>query len=398
VIDRFYSDVLRQHLTEHRQMAFVSGPRQVGKTTVCRSLADEGAYLSWDSEADRRLILAGDRAVAERLGLERAGPPVTAVFDEIHRFGRWKRFLKGFYDHQGERVKIMVTGSSRLDVYRRGGDSLMGRYFLFHMHPLTIAELVYPRVPDAPVRKPTRVRETDFAALWEHGGFPDPFVKRDRRFTTRWRSLRRDQLIREDVRDLTRVQEIAQLELLLTLLTERTGGQVVMSSLATAINVSVDTVRRWLVVLNTLHAGFLVRPWFVNVAKSLRKEPKWFPYDWTDVEDPGARAEAMIACHLLKAVQGWTDLGLGSFALHYLRDKLKREVDFVVVRDRKPWFLVEVKQSDARLTPALAHFQDQLRAAHAFQVVFDLDYVQTDCFARRDPTVVPARTFLSQLL
>ncbi len=398
MIDRLYLDVVRRHLAEHRQMAFVSGPRQVGKTTVCRALADPGAYLSWDSETDRRLILGGDRAVAERLGLERAGPPVTAVFDEIHRFARWKRFLKGFYDHQGDRVKIMVTGSSRLDVYRRGGDSLMGRYFLFRMHPLTVAELITPTAPDQPIRKPARLGDRDFDALWEHGGFPDPFIKRDRRFSTRWRGLRRDQLIREDVRDLTRVQEIAQLELLLTLLTERAGSQVVMSNLAASVSVSVDTVRRWLTLLTTLHAGFLVRPWFANVAKSLRKEPKWFPHDWADVEEPGARAEAMIACHLLKAVQGWTDLGLGSFALHYLRDKLKREVDFVVVRDRKPWFLVEVKRSDTRLSPALAHFQDQLGAPHAFQVVLDLDHVATDCFSRRDPTVVPARTFLAQLL
>ena len=148
-----------------------------------------------------------------------------------------------------------------------------------------------------------------------------------------------------------------------------------------------------------LHLGFLVRPWHKNVARSLRKEPKWFLRDWASIEDPGDRAETFIGCHLLKAVEGWTDMGLGRFELGYLRDKEKREVDFVVTRDGKPWFLVEVKQHDQSISRALGYFQKQLKAPHAFQVVLDADYVDADCFAHpRDPLVVPARTFLSQLL
>ena len=140
-------------------------------------------------------------------------------------------------------------------------------------------------------------------------------------------------------------------------------------------------------------------PWFTNVARSLRKEPKWFLRDWSLVADAGKRAETFVACHLLKAVEGWTDLGLGEFRLAYLRDKGKREVDFIVIRDGRPWFLVEVKQSDTQLQAALGHFQRQLGAPQAFQVVIDADYVAADCFARAgEPLVVPARTFLSQLL
>jgi predicted AAA+ superfamily ATPase len=141
-----------------------------------------------------------------------------------------------------------------------------------------------------------------------------------------------------------------------------------------------------------------VRPWFNNVTKALRKEPKWFLRDWSGIEDAGARAESFVACHLLKAVEGWSDAGLGRFELRYLRDKLKREVDFLVVRDRKPWLLVEVKARDTALSDSLRHFQIATRAAHAFQAVMELPYVDVDCFSRSDPVVVPARTLLSQLL
>ena len=142
-----------------------------------------------------------------------------------------------------------------------------------------------------------------------------------------------------------------------------------------------------------------MRPWFKNVTRSLRKEPKWFLRDWASIEDPGDRAETFVGCHLLKAVEGWNDLGLGRFELGYLRDKEKREVDFVVVRDDHPWFMVEVKHRSESLDGSLQHFQNQLKAPFAFQVVVEADYVDADCFAQpRGPLVVPARTFLSQLL
>jgi predicted AAA+ superfamily ATPase len=157
-------------------------------------------------------------------------------------------------------------------------------------------------------------------------------------------------------------------------------------------------VKRWVDLLERLHFGFRVRPWFANLSKALRKEPKWFLRDWSGIEDPGARAETFMACHLLKAVEGWSDMGLGRFELRYLRDKLKREVDFLIVRDRKPWLLIEVKTAPGALSESLRYFQGATRAAHALQVVMNLPYVDVDCFSRPDPTIVPARTLLSQLL
>ena len=394
---RLYDRVLQDHFARHRQMAFVSGPRQVGKTTTCRMEGTD--YLNWDNGDDRRVVLRGPAAVAERIHLERLQTPSPiVVFDELHKDKKWKGFLKGFFDVYGKRTRIIVTGSSRLDVFRRGGDSLMGRYFLYRMHPFSVGETIRVDLPTAVIQPPSSLAEDEWRALWEHGGFPEPFLRRDERFTRRWRSLRQDQLTREDIRDVAQIETLGLLETLTHILAERSGQQLIYSHLANEVGIAVDTVRRWIDVLQRLHYGFVVRPWFTNVSKALRKEPKWFLRDWSGIDDAGQRAETFVACHLLKAVEGWTDLGLGSFELRYLRDKLKREVDFLVVRDRKPWFLVEVKTSDTRLSDSLTHFKRETKAKHAFQAVIEIPFVAVDCFSRTDPVVVPARTLLSQLL
>ncbi|MGH8210565.1 MAG: ATP-binding protein [Steroidobacteraceae bacterium] len=378
-------------------MAFVSGPRQVGKTTTCRGIGTD--YLNWDSIDDRRIILRGPGAVAESAGLDQLRESdAVIVFDELHKDRKWKNFLKGFFDVYGPRARVIVTGSSQLDITRRGSDSLMGRYFLFRMHPWSVGECARVAVPEAPVRPPEHIPDADWNALIEHGGFPEPFLKRDYRFTRRWRSLRQDQLTKEDLRDVAQLESLGAMETLALILTEHSSRQLVYSNLSRETGIAVDTAKRWVDLLVRLHYGFLVRPWFRNVTKSLRKEPKWFLRDWSGIEDRGARAETLVACHLLKAVEGWTDLGLGHFELRYLRDKLKREVDFLVVRDRKPWFLVEVKNSDTKLSDTLGFFQSQTQSRHAFQVVLEIPFAKVDCFGRTDPVVVPARTFLSQLL
>jgi len=399
-VKRIYDTILNEHLATHRQMAFVSGPRQVGKTTTCRNHAD--SYINWDNIDDREHILGGPAKLIERFGIDHLSKtiPVT-LLDELHKYPRWKQFLKGLFDTYADHIHIMVTGSSSLDVYRRGGDSLMGRYFLYRMHPFSVAETISKEIPDPKriVRAPKKVKKQDFDALWNHGGYPEPFLKRDPRFSRRWQSLRSEQLLREDIRDMTHIQQIDQLEMLVKLLADRSSGQLVYSNLAKSVRVSVGTIRRWINVLNSFYLGFLVRPWFKNVSRSLRKEPKWFLRDWAGIEDPGAKAETFVACHLLKAVEGWSDMGFGKFQLAYLRDKRQREVDFIVIRDGKPWFLAEVKLQDENISSALKHYQEQTKAPFAFQVVVSADYVDANCFAKpRGPIAVPTGTFLSQLL
>jgi len=378
-------------------MIFLSGPRQTGKTTLARKPAD--FYLDWDNKNHQDIILKGPEAVAEHCGLHIASEkPTIILFDELHKFPRWKNFLKGLFDTYEERCRIIATGSARMDVYRRGGDSLMGRYFPYRLHPFTVAEILHPETPTELISTPKQLDEAEWEALFKHGGFPEPFIKRSNRFSTRWRTLRNERLFKEDLKDLTRIQEFALLEILARILATRSGEQLIFANLASDVHVAPNTLKSWVNTLVSTHYGFLIRPWFRNVTKALRKEPKWYLRDWSGVQDPGAKAETFAACHLLKAVEYWTDMGFGDFELRYLRDKQKREVDFLVVRDDQPWFLVEIKQSNTALSPALTHFQKQTGAPHAFQVVLDLPYSHLDCFRYTNPVVVPARTFFSQLI
>lgn len=394
---RVYDAIFEHHLEKYRQMVFVTGPRQVGKTTSCRNVGT--SYQSWEDTEVQRSIFKGTDALAHRLELDlaRAGIPVV-VFDELHKYGRWKAVLKGLYDLYSDRCKIVVTGSSRMDVYRRGGDSLMGRYFLYHMHPFSVAECLDTSLPTMLTRPPREISDEDWDALWKYGGFPEPFLKREDTFCRRWSSLREHQLAKEDIREVSFVQSLAQIGALVRILGERSSMQLVYASLAQEIASAPITVKGWVELLESLHFGFTVRPWYAKVANSLRKEPKWFLRDWSAVQDQGQRAETFVACHLLKACQGWTDLGMGRFELHYVRTKLKKEVDFLVSRDGQPWMLIEVKMSEKTLSRPLVDFQEGLRVPHAFQVVIDLPYENVDCFGCNRPVVVPARTFLSQLL
>ena len=166
--------------------------------------------------------------------------------------------------------------------------------------------------------------------------------------------------MKEDLRDLTQVRELGQVETLAELIADRIGQLVSYSSLSRDIGASVDSIRRCIRTLEFLYYCFSVRPWYKNVTRSLRKEPKYFLWDWSQVKDPSARAENMVASALLKAVHAWSDRGQGDFALHFIRDKERREVDFVVVRDRHPWFLVEVKSSGrASISAHLRRFQEE---------------------------------------
>lgn len=395
---RIYDAMLEAHLARYRQMAFVGGPRQVGKTTTCRSLATH--YMNWDSPEDQAVLAKGGSSLAERLQLAVAKPTApVVVFDEIHKFARWKHMLKGFFDLHGTHCRIVITGSSRLDVYRRGGDSLMGRYFLYRMHPFSVAELIDTALPPSGLTRPAMpLAEELWQALELHGGFPEPFLTQDLAFTRRWRSLRLTQLTKEDIREVSRVQELSLIEVFTRILAERSACQLTYASLAQEVGVNSHTAKEWVNLLEAMHFGFTVKPWSAGVSNSLRKEPKWFLRDWSGIVDPGARTETFAACHLLKAVEGWTDLGMGDFTLNYLRTRQKQEVDFLIARDGKPWCLIEVKRSDTAISKTLVAMAALLKVPHAVQAVFELPFESIDCFALERPMVVPARTFFSQLL
>ncbi len=397
-MDRYYYTIIARELVEHRQMAFISGARQVGKTTLAKQISQNfqtTLYLNWDDTSHRLLILGETAGLIEALGLNQLKTTVPLlVLDEIHKYSKWKSFLKGLFDRFEGRVAILVTGSARLD--KKGGDSLMGRYFNYRLHPLSVAELIdykWKQLIQAP-------RASDsYNQLFQFGGFPEPFLKANQAFSHRWQRLRQQQLIQEDIRDIARVQEIAQLEMLVILLEKQAGQVTKYSTFAKQLRVSVDTIRRWLDVLEGFYYCYRIRPWYQNITTALRKEPKTYLWDWSSISDNGAKAENFIASHLLKAVHAWTDFGLGDFDLYYLRTKDQKEVDFLVTQNKEPWILVEVKSTmKAALNPHLAWFQTKTGAKHAFQVTIDADFVDSDCFQHHKPIKVPARTFLSQLV
>lgn len=400
---RVYEKVIEEHLAKNRQMGFISGSRQVGKTTTSLEASSENPlhyYFNWDNDDHRALIIEGPKAVARIAKLDQILPTLPIlVFDEIHKYRNWKRFLKGFFDTYEKKCRILVTGSARLDIYKRGGDSLMGRYFLYRLHPLTIREIVDPQVPLDELQKPRKIDDADYEALLKFGGFPEPYLKRNTSFFNRWKRLRFEQLFREDLRDLSQVQEISQMQLLAEILQEEASHSLNYSVLAGKIKVSSPTLQRWIELLKNLYFCFTIQPWSKNLSRSLIKEPKIYLWNWALIEDKGARLENFVASHLYKAIQFWTDRGLGDFGLYYLRDKEKREVDFLVTKDRKPWFLVEAKSSVHQgISSALYYYQEKLKVPHAFQIGFDLPFVDQDCFQINEPVIVPARTFLSQLI
>ena len=400
---RLYQLLLDQHFQDHTQMAFLTGPRQAGKTTLVKSLKINRAqkyYFNWDISSDQEKILEGNKSVGQHCNLEKllAKKPFI-IFDEIHKYVHWKNFLKGFIDLYKGKANIAVTGSAKLNIYQHNADSLMGRYFLYRIHPLSIGECVRTKIPKTIINKPKKISKDELQALWNYSGFPEPFLKNDSYFFTKWQQMVNMLLFREDIRDLTNIQEIQQLELLSIILKNQAGSLVNLSKLAQKVQVSVMTIKRWLETLEQFFYCFQIRPWTTNINRSLLKEPKIYLWNWALITEEGSRFENFVACHLLKAVHFWTDVGIGKFDLYFLRDKDKNEVDFLVTRDDQPWFLAEAKLSSHQgISKSLYQFQEKTRAKHAFQITWNEPYVDEDCFIHDKPIIVPAQTFLSQLI
>ncbi len=359
----------------HEKMVFLGGPRQVGKTTLAKSLVAthfaHAQYLTWDSRDDRRAIFA-----------ERFVPGANLlIFDELHKAKGWKTHIKGIFDKHRDSVSILVTGSARLSVYRRGGDSLQGRYHYHVLHPLSVAEMIgRPPVsePGGILDIPRENTAADGALgdLLRFGGFPEPLSKQNERFWRRWRNERVERVVREDVRDLSSVRDLSLIQLLVDELPRRVGSLLSINALREDLGVAHRSVSTWLNLLDSLYYSYRIAPLAGPRIKSLRKEGKLYLWDWSDIDDPGARLENLVANHLLKFcdflnyVHGWKT------TLHFLRDQEGREVDFAVTSHGRPWFAVEVKSS-ARAGKHLRYFGERLGFSQLYLVTPEAktDYV-----------------------
>jgi uncharacterized protein len=339
-----------------RKFVFLAGPRQVGKTYLSKHILKikKGQYYNWDATEDRVLIL--------KKGFLDNG---FVVLDELHKYPRWKSWIKGIYDKHHDILKILVTGSAKLDVYRKEGDSLLGRYFLYHLHPFSLGELTQsenkfdPNLALSNDSNNLQVSQ-EFESLWRWGGFPEPLFQASETEHNRWSLQRKELLIKEDLRDLTQVKLISLVEHLYLLLTEKVGGVLSMNSLKLDLQVSYNTVRAWLDILERLYIVFRIKPFTKRITRSIHKETKLYFWDWSQIKDPGDRFENFIASHLWKATQVWTDMGKGDFKLNFLRDRDRREVDFCITLDNKPWLLVEAKSSQTRPSEHLEFFSKKL--------------------------------------
>ena len=336
-----------------KKMVFVGGPRQVGKTTIAKAILSEtfpaGRYLNWDFDEDRQDI------IKKRWSRDNT----LLVFDELHKFPRWKGWIKGIYDVSHEMHSFLITGSARLDVYRRGGDSLMGRYHYWRLHPFTLDEI--PKVI-AP--------KEAFKRLMTVGGFPEPFLDGDERTARRWRRERFDRVLREDVRDLESIRNIQLLWLFLDMLRQRVGGLITLSNLATDLQISPKTAKSWLEVSERMYLVFSVRPYTRSLPRAVLKPPKVYFFDNGDIiGDEGARFENLVATSLLKRLHFLEDRDGYRYELRYIRDKEGREVDFAIIKEGRLEELVEAKYSDENISKHLLYYAERLKPRKATQIV-----------------------------
>ena len=326
-------------------MVFVGGARQVGKTTLARRLlpSDRG-YLSWDVPEHRERILKGEL------------PPTRMwVFDELHKYRRWRSFLKGLYDRPGFDKRILVTGSARLDFYRFGGDSLQGRYHYLRLHPFSVAELGLGT-------------EKELRNLLDLGGFPEPFLSGSRTEAKRWSREYRNRLIREEVASLERVQDLGRLELLMLRLPDLVGSPLSVNALREDLDVSHKTASKWLDIFERLYAIFRLSPFGTPKLRAVKKEQKHYHTDWSVVPEASVRFENLVAAHLLKWVHFQQDTEGRDLELQYFRDVDGREVDFVVTERRNPVLLLECKWRDADVAKGLNYLKERFPDCPAYQI------------------------------
>ena len=332
-----------KELARDKAMIFLTGPRQAGKTTLSRIIAGSFAnslYFNWDV-AEHRARILHDPSFFTRLIRKDASVPLI-ILDEIHKYKDWKNYLKGVYDEYSKEFKFLISGSGRLDIYQKGGDSLAGRYFLFHLFPLTISELggrslAFPEFMKDPLQismaESGRMKE-----IWQQlsalSGFPEPYLSGRETTYRRWSKTYARQLVREDIRDLTGIKTTQDVETLYEILPTRIGSPLSVSTITGILKLSYNTVRNWLDVLERFYLIFSIPTWTGRIARAIQKERKCYLFDYPRIKDPAARLENMIAVELWRAVSSWTQAGLGRFRLSFLKTKDGAEVDFLITAPR----------------------------------------------------------------
>jgi len=361
-----------------RKMVFIGGPRQTGKTTLVKHLCGQSGfdtskrYFNWDSAGDRENI------IRERFPAD----PGLLILDEIHKYSRWRQVVKGLFDTRGDHLQILVTGSARLDYYRRGGDSLQGRYHFYRLFPLSCAELGEPKL-------------STIQDLLNYGGFPEPFLLQSEKETRRWGREYRSRVVQGDLADLENVKDIGIIENMVIRLPDLVGSPLSLNALREDLQVSHQSIVRWMQMLENLYMIFRIYPFGAPKIRAVKKESKHYHLDWTAVSDKGYRFENMVACHLLKWVFFLQDTEGRDIELRYFRDVDRREVDFVIVENNAPLHFIECKSSGRTQSPSLRYLKIRFPDVPATQVTLDenLDIITKDAIR-----ICSANIFLKDLI
>ena len=365
--DRSMYYKLWQELSAAKPMVFLSGARQSGKTTLAQFIAKQNPshiYTNWDVITDRKKIQQIPYFFEDT---DKKGPhSPLVIFDEIHKYRLWKNYIKGAYDKYHEHFQFLILGGGRLDLFQKNEDSLAGRYYQAHIFPLTIAELTKKQLPfDVFWKNPLTVESSpSVQPLWntlrDLTGFPEPFFAGSRNNYQRWSNTYSHQLIREDIRALTLIQNIDSVEALYFLLPSRVGSLLSTANLARDIQTSFNSAKSWLEAFDRFYLTFRLRPWTKKISRAITQEPKLYLMDYAQIENPAARFENMVALELLRAITHWNDLGAGRFSLHFIRNKNGEEADFLIADKNRPRLIIETKKADAHVDAHLKRFQDAL--------------------------------------
>lgn len=342
---RYLNPFIEQDLKE--KMVFIGGPRQVGKTTLAKTfIKTDDQYLNWDVLGDRKIIKSHEIDPMLK----------TIILDEIHKYPRWRMLVKGLYDKYLHRLKILVTGSARLDLFRKGGDSLFGRYHYYRLHPFTLSE----------IDKAFSGETTN--NLLKFGGFPEPYLKKSEVFHRRWQMERIQRVIYQDINDLNTIKDLTKIELLVDALPERVASPLSIKSLQEDLEVSPNTVLRWIEVLEAVYYCFRILPYGPPKIRAVKQTNKLFLWDWSEVTSEGPRFENMVASHLLKYCHFIQDTEGHKMELRYLRDIDQREVDFVVLKNKKPLFAVECKTGEKSISKHIKYFAERTNIPIFYQI------------------------------
>ncbi|MEA1969128.1 MAG: AAA family ATPase [Thermodesulfobacteriota bacterium] len=387
---RYLSEIIKDDLK--KKMVFLGGPRQVGKTTLSRFIAnekDDYAYLNWDNPKHKVKITAQQWAPNLKY----------LVFDEIHKYDKWKNLIKGIWDTRSNNEQIIVTGSSKLNIFRKSGDSLLGRYHYHVLHPFSLKELIYPEISDFEMPQychsllfPEKGEE--LAILLKFGGFPEPFLDGRERTLLRWQNERFERIFREDIRTAEKVKLLSQIELLGALIPARVASPLSLASMSEDVQTSPKTIINWMDLLCRNYYCFRVMPFHSRLERALKKESKYYLWDWSEIENDGPKFENMIASHLNKFCDYYYHVYGLKIELWYIRDRERREVDFLITWKGTPWFMVECKLKPDAHKP-LSYFGDKLNVEQRFLVTMDEKQHYLD--KKNNIHVIPASRFLMAL-